>query len=199
MNTKEAQALTAKAAKLFKDLTPEMLKLLCERILPFDKISIETALKNHRVSHEFFSFPQFMEGCRAERNRSQNRISKYREETVASWLANGRPFNASSGGAAVTKHFSDAWAKVKDDEKSDDHGKQTIRRMIRGHALNALRELGWPESDCQDRANACVGLEPGERIVVTSFKAGFGTEPPAEPQAQIAALASLAGEEGGAK
>ncbi len=177
MKSTEAKALTTKAGGLFNELKPEVLKLIYERILPYDKISVETAMKNHRVNHEFFNFPQFVEGCRAERNRSQDRLKRYENETVASWLTRGRP--SADKGAAITRHFSDAWAQVAADEKADDYGKQTTRRMLHGHALNALREIGWPEHDCRDSAAACVGLEPGQTINVPSLKAGHAFDVPA--------------------
>ncbi len=199
MNADEAKAMAKWAGGLFHELKSEGMKLLYDRILPADKISVETSLKNHRVSHEFFNWPQFMEGLRAEHGRSQARLHKAKTETIIGWL-NMQPGPASSTKeAAITAHFANSWEAVSN-EHTDDYGKQTVRKLIRSHCYRALLEIGWSEKDASERANECVGLDAGEVIHVPKLHGGnLLGEPPAPiiqlPQSQLEALAVVAHEE----
>ncbi len=197
MNADEAKAMAKWAGGLFPELKSEGMKLLYDRILPADKISVETSLKNHRVSHEFFNWPQFMEGLRAEHGRSQARLHKYSSEKIADWLPKtGTP------AAVITAHFANSWEAVSN-EHTDDYGKQTVRKLLRSHCYRALLEIGWSEKEASERANECVGLDAGEVIHVPKLHGGnLLGEPPAQmiplPQSQIEALAVVAHEEAAA-
>ncbi len=160
----EIKAMVKFAGDLFGDLKPEQLKLLAEKFAGFDKANVEATLKTHRAAHEFFSFPAFMDGARAEHARSQARLTRHREEKVVEWLSRQSADRGTKPVDAIMAHFKRAWAAVKDAD-ADENSKQAVRRMILGHCRIALQQIGWTESDATEMAGECVELKPGERIV----------------------------------
>ncbi len=181
MRQDEIRGMLKLASGLFTDLNAEQIKLLAEQIRRFDKLTVETALKNHRVNHEFFSFSGFAEGVRSEHAKSQNRKKASKEERIIEWLK--RTVEGARGltnDDALREHFETAWNFVQADQEAEDQAKQLVRKLIRGHCARAFMEIGWGEKDAKEMASQCVGLEPGQKIDV---KLSIFREVPAEPVA----------------
>jgi hypothetical protein len=164
MRESELKAILKFAGDLFTEITGAQLTLIGDRIGKLDKLSVETALKNHRAQHKFFEFPAFFEGLRIEVQRSRDRVKTHREQRIGEWLVQQPQYHGLKVHEAITRHFNLAWELTRK-EDAEVNASQIVRRMIRGHCRRALLEIGWDAANADDLANECVGLKPGETIV----------------------------------
>ncbi len=175
MKTDEAKTLCKTASGLFGDLKPEGLKLLYEKLLRCDRNVALASLKTHRQNNEFFVWPKFLEGLRAEQERQNTRRKNSETQTIASWILQDPKHKGKKREDAIFDHFSACWTAVKDDRTALPGGKQAIRMMIHADCRKALYEIGWDEADAREWSDSVVEAQPGEKL--TTRVAERGGEP----------------------
>lgn len=122
-------------------LTEEQVKLLRDQLAPFQFDAALLAIKNHRTKHEFISFPQLMEGCRAaERDRSESVTGAARDGSIADVYRRVMPWLKGTGDIeTVIRVYRQFWHKS---SKSDSY-----RSKFNRECTCALISLGLPEPD----------------------------------------------------
>ena len=177
MNRLEATSVGKLATGFFAEMTNAQIDHLVDDILtPMSYERACAVVKTVGSSSQTFefgqtgAFPRLVGELTADHAKYLTLKADRSKERIIDWLRNGNAISPEEFDSQtvsdladddlITLHYSTAWQNAKH-STAEESAKQSLRKMIRGHAEMALLQIGHGEEAAKRAAEICVELEPG--------------------------------------
>ena len=170
MTKNDALSLSKKAKGFYPSLTVEQVGLVTEILAPYRYERALSILKLHRATHEYFEFPQFNEGLRADHEKNCAKRNEFANERMVDAIKRMArtqwgiaEYEGMSDLAVITKHYKSLAKMIKSDQ-------QVMRLWIFQKSRQAFEEIGIGHMDALTLAGECAGTDNARKLVDENTK-----------------------------